>query len=140
MLYLTIKALHIFSILLWVSGMIVQAVVIGVDGKLSGPAMPKELARLRSLSRWDKNITTPAMIFTFLSGLYIAMTFNFFGNAWLFTKITVVLILAAVHGIQSGRLRRMLSSTAAGRGGINMLPVILVTPLIIILLVVLKPF
>lgn len=117
-----------------------QAVLIIVDGKLSGPAMPKELARLRLVRKWDKTITAPAMICTLVSGFYIALTFNFFGSGWLFAKITIVLILAAVHGVQSGWLRRMLSSDEAAGCGANMLPIILVAPLIIIFLVVLKPF
>lgn len=117
-----------------------QAVVIIVDGKLSGPAMPRELARLRLVRKWDKAITTPAMICAFVSGLYSALTLSFFGSGWLFAKITIVMILAAVHGVQAGWLRRMLSSEEAGGYGKNMLPVILVAPLIIIFLVVLKPF
>ncbi len=140
MLYLVLKVIHIFSILLWVSGMIMQAVVIIVDGKLSGPAMPRELARLRLVRKWEKVITTPAMICTFVSGLYIALTLNFFGSGWLFAKITIVMMLAAVHGVQAGWMRRMLSSEEAGGYGKNMLPVILVAPLIIIFLVLLKPF
>lgn len=117
-----------------------QAVAIIVDGKLPGPAMPRELARLRLVRKWDKIITTPAMICVFVSGLYIALTLNFFGSGWLFAKIAIVMILAAVHGIQAGWLRRMLSREEAGSYGKNMLPVILVAPLIIIFLVVVKPF
>jgi hypothetical protein len=53
-----------------------------------------------------------------------------------------VLVLAAVHGMQAGRLRRLAEAagdvTEAGRA--RLMPVVLAAPALIILLVVMKPF
>jgi putative membrane protein len=82
-MYLTLKALHIFFVLFWVSGMTVQALLLRAGRKLPGVALPQELARLRILQKWDRVLTTPAMVLALSSGLLIAMEGDWFGNGWL---------------------------------------------------------
>ena len=52
-----------------------------------------------------KGIMTPAMIVTWLSGLYIAYAFDFFRAGWLHAKLTLVVIMSAFHGYLVGRVR-----------------------------------
>lgn len=142
MAYLLIKSLHLVLVLFWVSGMVVQAFVLAAADKLPGPALPQELARLRLLRKWERMLTTPAMVGALASGVYLATSAGWFGSGWLSVKLALVLALAAVHGMQAGRLRRLADATGdtgeVGRG--RLLPVVLTAPVLIVLLVVVKPF
>lgn len=142
MAYLLIKSLHLALVLFWVAGMVVQAFVLAAADKLPGPALPQELARLRLLRKWERLLTTPSMVGALASGVYLATSAGWFGSGWLSVKLALVLLLAAVHGMQAGRLRRLAEAagdvTEAGRARLT--PVVLVAPVLIILLVVMKPF
>lgn len=142
MAYLLVKSLHLALVLFWVAGMVVQAFVLAAADKLPGPALPQELARLRLLRKWERLLTTPAMVGALASGVYLATSAGWFGSGWLSVKLALVLLLAAVHGMQAGRLRRLAEAagdvTEAGRA--RLMPVVLAAPVLIILLVVMKPF
>ncbi|CAB3879080.1 CopD family protein [Achromobacter ruhlandii] len=142
MAYLLIKALHIALMLFWVAGMVVQGFVLAAAAKLPGPALPQELARLRLLRKWERLLTTPAMVGALASGVYLASSAGWFGSGWLSAKLALVLLLAAVHGMQAGRLRRLAETSGDGNeaGRAPLLPVVLVVPVLIVLLVVIKPF
>lgn len=142
MAYLLIKSLHLALVLFWVAGMVVQAFMLAAADKLPGPALPQELARLRLLRKWERLLTTPAMVGALASGVYLATSAGWFGSGWLSVKLALVLLLAAVHGMLAGRLRRLAEAagdvTEAGRA--RLMLVVLAAPVLIILLVVMKPF
>ncbi|MFY3149531.1 CopD family protein [Achromobacter xylosoxidans] len=142
MAYLLVKSLHLALVLFWVAGMVVQAFVLAAADKLPGPALPQELARLRLLRKWERLLTTPAMVGALASGLYLATSAGWFGSGWLSVKLALVLLLAAVHGMQAGRLRRLVEAAGDGTeaGRARLMPVVLAAPVLIILLVVMKPF
>lgn len=142
MAYLLIKSLHLALVLFWVAGMVVQAFVLAAADKLPGPALPQELARLRLLRKWERLLTTPAMVGALASGVYLATSAGWFGSGWLSVKLALVLLLAAVHGMQAGRLRRLVEAAGDGTeaGRARLMPVVLAAPVLIILLVVMKPF
>ncbi|WP_241075616.1 CopD family protein [Achromobacter insuavis] len=137
--YLLVKALHIALMLFWVAGMVVQAFVLAAAAKLPGPALPQELAWLRLLRKWERLLTTPAMVGALASGVYLASSAGWFGSGWLSAKLALVLLLAAVHGMQAGRLRWLAEGAAAARGA-NLLPMVVIAPVLIIVLVAVKPF
>lgn len=142
MAYLLIKSLHLALVLFWVAGMVVQAFVLAAADKLPGPALPQELARLRLLRKWERLLTTPAMVGALASGVYLATSAGWFGSGWLSVKLALVLLLAAVHGMQAGRVRRLAEAAGdvAEAGRARLMPVVLAAPVLIILLVVMKPF
>ncbi|MCZ8440618.1 CopD family protein [Achromobacter xylosoxidans] len=142
MAYLLIKSLHLALVLFWVAGMVVQAFVLAAADKLPGPALPQELARLRLLRKWERLLTTPSMVGALASGVYLATSAGWFGSGWLSVKLALVLLLAAVHGMQAGRLRRLAEAAGDGTeaGRARLVPVVLAAPVLIILLVVMKPF
>lgn len=142
MAYLLIKSLHLALVLFWVAAMVVQAFVLAAADKLPGPALPQELARLRLLRKWERLLTTPAMVGALASGVYLATSAGWFGSGWLSVKLALVLLLAAVHGMQAGRLRRLAEAAgdASEAGRARLMPVVLAAPVLIILLVVVKPF
>lgn len=87
-------------------------------------------------------IINPAMILTWLLGLWLAYDSGFFGSGWLHAKLLLVLILSGLHGV----LARCMKDFAADKNRhtqkfyrvINEVPAVLMV--LIVLLVVLKPF
>ncbi len=102
MFYELVKVAHIVAMVTWMSGMVAMALFLSMavtDG-------------LGGIQVWDRRITTPAMLFTWILGLSLAVTASWFGAAWLWAKLAPVTLLSGVHGVLTGRLRR-----AMGRGG-----------------------
>jgi putative membrane protein len=95
--------------------------------------MEKRLLRL---------IINPAMIVTWIMGLWLAYSAGFFVAPWLHTKLLLVLVLSGVHGF----LARLVKDFAADRNVrsakffrlLNEVPTVLM--IAIVFLVVVKPF
>ena len=89
-----------------------------------------------------KAIINPAMIVTWLAGLYLAWSGHWYVSGWFHAKLTLVLILSGVHGFFS----RLVKDFAADRNTrsqkfyriINEVPTILM--IFIVILVIVKPF
>lgn len=98
--YLWVKAVHVACVLLFIGGLLLQcfAVAAGQRGD-SGTAT--------LISRWDRGVTMPAMLTVWLTGAAIAVEGGWFGSPWLWGKLVLVLTLTGLHGVQSGRLRRL---------------------------------
>lgn len=113
MIYLLLKAGHVAAVIVWIGGMFVAAL---------GP-----------VPRWDRLVTTPAMLAAFALGLVLATTGGWFPAPWLIAKLAVVLALAALHGALSGRSRRGLTPPAYAA------PLIVAGVAVVALLAVVKP-
>ena len=70
----------------------------------------------RQVRRWDQTVTTPAMLLVWGLGLTLATSGQWFTAGWLQAKLLFVVVLSGLHGIQSGRLRRIASGTLAMGG------------------------
>jgi uncharacterized membrane protein len=134
-IYLWLKAFHIAAVLTWIAGLLITAFVLSV------PVPGSRL--LIAAQRWDRTVTSPAMLLVWTLGLTIASRGGWFGYRWLWTKIAIVVFLSGLHGIQAGTLRRMIANPEA------VLPpaplrysgiCTLAAALIIAVLVVTKPF
>lgn len=136
--YSWLKALHIIAVLTWVGGMLVAGVVIGAasGGKAALPATFVEAVR-----RWDRRVTSPAMLAVWALGLALAYAGSWFQQGWLGAKIAVVLVLSALHGMISGKLRRLAGGQTADVGIVARAPLLVLAAAgIIVALVVTKPF
>lgn len=92
-----LKALHVAAMVIWLGGTgVVAALAVGAD---PGRAGPLRRAALRML--------TPAMIVTLALGLWLAVQEGWFRAPWLHAKLVLVLLLTGLHGVLSGRLRRL---------------------------------
>ncbi len=144
MTYDVLKSLHLISLISWMAGLLylprlfVYHVDAGKGGELDLTLQTME----RRLYRF---IMTPAMIATWVFGLWLAVGFIGFdgpGHGWLHTKLLLVVLLSGFQGYLGGRVRAF----AQGRNlkskkfykYINEIPTVLM--IVIVLLVVLKPF
>lgn len=132
--YLWLKAVHVSAVLIFVGGLFTQAmgVVAGARGNAETVAL---------VSRWDQRVTMPAMLVVWLTGATAAATAGLFSDRWLWAKLVFVIALSGLHGVQSGRLRRLRRGEQSSLGSPLAASVgIAFSVVIIALLVVTKPF
>lgn len=135
--------LHIVAVMTWVGGMRVAAMAITAG---SGARRPQEIEARNGLlvhvGRWDRRVTTPAMLLAWLLGLALALTGQWFPQAWLVAKLAMILLLSALHGFLSGSPRRIsLGQSPEAPASLHHAPAALLAAVpVIVALVVIKPF
>ncbi len=141
--YLWLKALHIVAVITWIGGMLAAAVAIAaVSGARDQYEIAGSRAFLAGVRRWDRRVTTPAMLLVWILGLTLASMGHWFPQTWLVAKLAVVLLLSAAHGLLSGNLRKLsLSGQPGSPAGFRQAAAAVVAAvLVIVVLVVVKPF
>jgi putative membrane protein len=139
-LYDIVKILHITAVISWLAGLLYlprifvyhTQVAVGSESDKIFQTMERRLLRF---------IMLPAMILTFIFGLYLASEIGF-EFTWLHIKITLVLCLAAYHGFLSVCRKKFEKGENKHSSKffriINEVPTLLM--FLIITLVILKPF
>src|SRR5690348_2126830 len=139
--YPWIKALHVIAVISWMAGMLYlpRLFVYHCEAELGSKQSETFKVMERRLL---KAIINPAMIVTWLAGLYLAWAGHWYVSPWLQTKFLLVLVMSAVHGF----FVRWVKAFAADRNQhgqkfyriINEVPTVLMIGIVI--LVVVKPF
>ena len=111
-LYPWIKALHVVAAITFVSGVLTTALLLSA---LPDEDVPSAAAFIRRARRWDKWVTTPAMVATWALGLTLGLAGQWFASGWLIAKLVVVVALSGFHGALSTRLRLAASGRPPGR-------------------------
>jgi uncharacterized membrane protein len=133
--YPWLKALHVASALVFFGGV----VAVGVFLHMVTTDSSEIRALAASVRRWDHVITTPAMLLVWGLGLGIGGAGHWFNASWLSVKLIFVVVLSAVHGMQSGKLRRICHG-AEIRPLHASLPIAVTCAVVIAILAVAKPF
>lgn len=127
----------------------VTAVAFLVGGMLAHDRMVHAIARhppdqqvgaVAALHRLDRRMTTPALLLSWIFGLSLAAWAGWFPSPWLVIKLAFVVALSALHGVQSGRLRRFARDGTPAKGMSGTGLGILIVMLTIAVLAVVKPF
>lgn len=104
MLYLTIKALHVASVIAWMAGMVATSVLLAAGRgreEIVGPAADLRLQR-------GLRVTMSAGIgATWLLGAWLAVDGDWFQSPWLFVKLGIALVLSMLHGVLTANLKRL---------------------------------
>jgi putative membrane protein len=140
-MYEWIKALHVIAVIAWMAGMLYlpRLFVYHCDAEVGSTQSETFKVMERRLL---KAIINPAMIVTWLAGLYLAWAGHWFSAHWLHGKLLLVIAMSAVHGF----LARCVKDFDADRNRrdhkfyriINEVPTALMIGIVI--LVVVKPF
>ena len=139
--YPWIKALHVIAVISWMAGMLYlpRLFVYHCDAEIGSKQSETFKVMERRLL---KAIINPAMIVTWVFGLYLAWKGFSFQGGWLHAKIAAVLAMSGVHGYLSGGVRRFAEdrNTKSSRHWriVNEIPTLLM--IVIVALVVVKPF
>jgi putative membrane protein len=138
-----VKALHVISVIAWMAGMMYLPrlfvyhadAVVGSDKSETFKVMERRLYR---------GIITPAMIATWIFGLWLAFGYGIvdFSMGWMWLKAAMVLALSGVHGWYGSLLRAFQQDRnekpARFFRAINEIPFVMA--IIIVIAVIVKPF
>lgn len=140
-MYEWLKALHIMAVISWMAGMLYLPRLMVYHVEAQRGSIQSETFKVME-RRLLKGIMNPAMIVTWLVGLYLAWAAFGFKGGWLHGKILLVVILSGIHGYLAGRVRAFAEDRNDKSGRfyrvLNEVPAVLMVGLVI--LVVVKPF
>ena len=140
-MYEWIKALHVIAVISWMAGMLYLPRLFVYHCEAEAGSKQAETFKVME-RRLLKAIINPAMIVTWLAGLYLVWAGHWLAAGWFHGKLLLVLILSGVHGLFS----RWVKDFANERNRhnqkfyriINEVPTILMIGIVV--LVVVKPF
>ena len=140
-MYEWIKAFHVVAVISWMAGMLYLPRLMVYHAEAQTGSIQSETFKIME-RRLLKGIINPAMILTWVLGLYLAWYAFGFKGGWLHAKLLLVVILSGIHGILVKHVRafaedKNLKSPRYFRI-INEVPAVLM--LAIVILVVVKPF
>lgn len=139
--YLWIKSIHIIAVIAWMAGMLYLPRLFVYHSAATPGSETSETFKImeRRLLRF---IINPAMIVTWIAGLWMAWEIFGFKGGWLHAKILLVVLLSGMHGYLSKatRLFAQDKNTKSAKHWriVNEVPTILM--ILIVVLVVVKPF
>jgi putative membrane protein len=142
-LYPWLKALHVVSMVAWMAGLFYLPRLYVYHCALARGSAESERFKVME-RRLLKQITTPAMIATFVFGILLALTPGVidWSAGWWHVKLLAVLLMGGFHGAVSGWRRRFLEdrNTKPERYYriANEVPTILL--LVIVVMVIVRPF
>ena len=140
-LYLWLKAFHVIAAIAWMAGMLYLPRLFVYHCEAEAGSRQSETFKVME-RRLLHAIINPAMIATWVLGLWLAFDGGFLKAGWLHGKLLLVLILSGIHGF----LTRVVRDFAADRNVrsqkfyriINEIPAVLMVGIVI--LVIVKPF
>ena len=142
MYYDIIKALHILSVISWMVGLLYLPRLFVYHANVETGTVRAETFKVME-RRLLRSIMTPAMIASFISGVWmIALNHGLVFETWFQTKFIIVLAMAGCHG-KFSKMRRLLENDVKPLPSKtyriwNEVPTILMIG--IVLMAVLKPF
>ncbi|MFG1431761.1 protoporphyrinogen oxidase HemJ [Xanthobacter sp. V2C-8] len=141
MLYLWIKALHVMAVIAWMAALLYMPRLFVYHAMAPKGSAQSETFKVME-GRLLKAISNPAMIVTWLAGLFLAYEGGWYTQGWFHAKLALVLALSAVHGFQARWVRDFAADanvrTARFYRVANEVPTLLMIGIVI--LVVVKPF
>lgn len=139
--YLWVKAVHVIAIISWMAGMLYlpRLFIYHCDA----PAGSQQSETFKVMERrLLRIIMNPAMIISWVLGVWLMWQGGFLTSGWMHGKLALVLLLSGVHGFFSASVRRFGEdrNTVSARHWRmwNEAPTVLMVGIVI--LVIVKPF
>jgi protoporphyrinogen IX oxidase len=140
-MYVWLKAFHVIAIIAWMAGMLYLPRLFVYHCEAEPGSKQSETFKVME-RRLLHSIITPAMVVSWVLGLWLAWAGGFYAAGWLHAKLVLVIALSALHGF----LVRCVREFAADRNRhsqqfyrvLNEIPTILMIGIVI--LAVVKPF
>jgi protoporphyrinogen IX oxidase len=141
MIYPWLKAFHVIAVIAWMAGMLYLPRLFVYHCAAEKGSVQSETFKVME-RRLLRAIINPAMFATWVLGLWLAWSGEWFESGWLQAKLALVLAMSALHGL----FARWVKAFAADANPhsqkfyriINEVPTILL--IVIVILVVVKPF
>jgi putative membrane protein len=140
-MYEWIKALHVIAVISWMAGMLYLPRLLVYHCEAEIGSKQSETFKVME-RRLLKAIINPAMIVTWLAGLYLVWAGHWYLSGWFHAKFLLVLIMSGIHGFFVRYVRAFATdkNTHSQRFYriINEVPTVLM--IAIVILVIVKPF
>lgn len=140
-MYEWIKAFHVISVIAWMAGMLYLPRLFVYHCTAEPGSAQSETFKIME-RRLLKAIINPAMVASWVFGLWLVWDSGIYGARWLQAKFALVLAMSAVHGFYARWVRGFAND--ANRHSqkfyriINEIPTVLM--IFIVILVIVKPF
>lgn len=139
--YLWVKSIHVVAIISWMAGLLYLPRLFIYHCDAEKGSVQSETFKVME-RRLYRLIVNPAMVISWVLGLWLGYAGGHFGSGWFHAKLALVVLLSAVHGYFGGAVRRF----AKDRNDkpprfwrmVNEVPTILMIGIVI--LVIVKPF
>lgn len=140
-LYLWLKAAHVIAVIAWMAGMLYLPRLFVYHTAAEPGSVQSETFKVME-RRLLRAIINPAMVATWVLGLWLAYDGGWFSSGWMHAKLLFVLGLSALHGMFSGWVRAF-SEDRNTRSQkfyriVNEVPTVLMIGIVIFVIV--KPF
>jgi putative membrane protein len=140
-LYLWIKALHLIAVMSWMAALLYMPRLFIYHTDAAPGSEQSETFKMME-QRLLKVIMNPAMMITWVLGLYLAWSVYGFQGGWLHVKLLLVVLLTGVHMMFSRAVRAFArdENTRSARYWrlMNEAPTLLM--ILIVIMAVVKPF
>jgi putative membrane protein len=103
-MYLWIKALHIIAVISWMAALLYLPRLLVYHCSAQKGSIQSETFKIME-RRLLKAIALPAMIVTWLAGLWLVYETGAWRSGWMHAKFLLVLALSAAHGMQAKWVR-----------------------------------
>jgi putative membrane protein len=140
-MYHWLLALHIIAVIAWMAGMFYLPRLFVYHCEADVGSIQSETFKVME-RRLLKAIINPAMIATWLLGLWLAWQSGFYAAHWLQAKVVLVVLMSGVHGVLSKYVREFAADRRRKSQKyfriLNEVPTVLMVAIVI--LAVVKPF
>jgi putative membrane protein len=141
MMYLWIKALHVVAVIAWMAALLYLPRLMVYHCSAVKGSIQSETFKIME-RRLLKAIALPAMIVTWLAGLWLVYETGAWRSGWMHAKFVLVLGLSAMHGVMSRWVREFAADANTRPDRFyrlaNEIPTVLMIGIVI--LAVVKPF
>jgi protoporphyrinogen IX oxidase len=141
MSYEWLKAFHVIAVIAWMAGLLYLPRLFVYHSESQPHSIQSETFKIME-RRLLKAIMNPAMIITWIFGLWLAFEAGSFRSEWFHGKLLLVLVLSGFHGFLAGQVRRFATETNTHPPRffriLNEVPTFLMVAIVI--LVIVKPF
>jgi len=139
--YNWIKAIHVIAVISWMAGMLYLPRLFVYHAGAEKGSVQSETFKVME-RRLLRAIINPAMIVSWVMGLWLAWKGFGFHGGWLHAKIAAVVLMSGVHGYLSAAVRKFSEDRnqkpAKHWRIVNEIPTLLM--IAIVILVIVKPF
>lgn len=97
-LYLWLKALHVIAVIAWMAGMLYLPRLFVYHCEAEPGSRQSETFKVME-RRLLRAIINPAMVATWVLGLWLAWDAGLYRSGWLHAKLALVLAMSAMHGM-----------------------------------------
>jgi putative membrane protein len=140
-MYEWLKAFHVIAIIAWMAGLLYLPRLFVYHVAADPGSVQSETFKVME-RRLLRAIMNPAMIVSWVLGLWLAWQAGWFKAPWLHAKLLLVVLLSGVHGILSRHVKDFAADrrrkSAKFYRVLNEIPTVLM--ILIVILVVVKPF